>query len=500
MTVTQSGIIAGNAFYNDLIINGSTSMNAPFQASANGIVHAISMPAWDILELTAADVESIDSPMWSPEAHDINSRHVCRRSTPWNIALMPRRSETETSRPSPTYRADIDSRPGDNDGVRREPTRTTGLSFPEKVVWWLYGNLMRLRVSTAILALIRRGFRRVSHVAGWVFASIRVRSNGPWVHVSNGAMQLPFTNPSRWGAINVLLEHGTVRWSFGEPTGDARERLAYREMCREADHIWVTNLDVRTLELVEGLAPGRWSALPHPYHLDPSAPHLEIDGERAKLRAALDAEFIVFSGSSLSLGGDQNKGTRFLVEALRDLVNESKESVGLVVTHWGRDVDAVKNLLAEYGIEDRVLMVPPMSRIRLQRMMAACDLVSDQFHLDAFGGLAIRALEQGMPVMTRGLSDLARTMMGELPPFLSAHDTETIRSQILRQMRMVEQLGRERYIEIHTQSSRGWLLRRHHHDFTAQLQYERYIELASRRPGPAAPDAWASLPDRELRA
>jgi len=310
-------------------------------------------------------------------------------------------------------------------------------------------------------------------------------------------MQLPFTNPKRWGATNVLLEHGTVRWSCGEPTGDARERLAYRQMCREADHIWVTNLDVRTIELVEDLAPGRWSAIPHPYHLDPFAPYPEIEGERARLRAALGAEFIIFSGSSLSLGGDQNKGTNFLIDALRDLVNDARESVGLVVTHWGRDVEAVKDLLVENGINNRVIMVPPMSRTRLQKMMAACDLVSDQFHLDAFGGLAIRALEQGMPVLTRGLSDTAGTLIGELPPFLSAHDADSIRTGILTQMRKVDQLGREQYLRGHREISRGWLLRRHHHDFTAQLQYERYSQLISRRPVPAAPNAWALLPDRD---
>lgn len=495
VTVTQSGIIAGNAFYNDLIINGSTLMTAPFKASANGIVHAISMPAWDVLELTAGDIESIDLPKWSPDAAEINSRHVSRRNTPWNLARAPRRSADQTSRPSPT--PGLIARP--ECGLEHEGhvRRTLGLSFPEKVVWWLYGNVMRLRISTSALALIRRGSRRVMYLLGWALASVRIRSKGPWVHISNGAMQLPFMNPRRWGAINVLLEHGTVRWSSGNPIGDARERLAYRQMCKEADHIWVTNLDQRTLELVDELAPDRWSALPHPYHLDPVAPYPEVQGERARLKSALDADFVIFSGSSLSLEGDQNKGTNFLIEALRDLVNDGRESLGLVVTHWGKDIEAVKSLLAEFGIEKRVLLVPPMSRIRLQRMMAACDLVSDQFHLDAFGGLAIRALEQGMPVLTRRLGDIAGLLIGEPPPFIGAHDTDTIRIQIAAQMRLRERAGHEEYVRMHRQRSRGWLLRRHHHDFTARLQEERYVQLTSRRPIPALPNAWALLPDRD---
>lgn len=495
VTVTQSGVIAGNAFYNDLIINSSSRLTAPFRASANGIVHAISMPAWDVLELTAVDVDSIDLPTWTPEAHDVNSRHISRRNTPWNIALAPRRSGAETSRLDPAYQRF--STNGPNIKSAGSVRRTTGLSFPEKLVWWAHGQAMRLRLRTAALVLIRRGTRRMTRIFGWILASARIRFNGRWVHISNGAMQLPFTNPKRWGAINVLLEHGTVRWSYGSPTGDAGERLAYREMCREADHVWVTNLDQRTLELINELAPGRWSALPHPYHLDPAAPYTEIEGERDRLKCTLDADFVVFSGSSLSLSGDQNKGTNLLIEALRDLVNEGGESLGLVVTHWGNDIEVVKLLLADYGIEKRVLMVPPMSRIRLQKMMAACDLVSDQFHLDAFGGLAVRALEQGMPVLTRGLGNPVSGLIGELPPFIGAHNTDTVRTQIITQMRLCERMGHDEYVRMHRQTSRGWLLRRHHHDFTIRLQEDRYAQLTMRQPIPALPNAWALLPDRD---
>ena len=494
LTITQSGIIAGNAFHNDLIINSSSLINAPFPTSANGIVHAMSLPAWEVLELTVADVGSIDRPIWTPEAHAINSRYVSRRNMPWSIAFATRRSRTETSRLDPGYKSSFGVSPDNqSEGPIR---RTTGLSFPEKLMWLAHGQAMRLRISMTALALIRQGTRRITQIFGWIIASTRIRSKGHWIHISYGAMQLPFTNPKRWGAINVLLEHGTVRWSHGNPTGDARERLAYREMCRDADHVWVTNLDQRTLELIDELAPERWSAIPHPYRLDPSAPYAEVEGERARLRSKLNTEFVIFSGSSLSLGGDQNKGTHFLLEALRDLVNEGGESLGLVVTHWGNDIESVKSLIANYGIEKRVLFVPTMSRISLQKMMAACDLVSDQFHFDAFGGIAIRALEQGMPVLTRGLSAVASNLIGELPPFLSANDTETIRTQILSQMRLRERVSNHEYVKMHQQTSRGWLLRRHHHDFTLKLQEDRYAQLVMHHPIPALPNAWAMLPDR----
>jgi hypothetical protein len=495
LTITQSGIIAGNAFHNDLIINSSLLINAPFPTLANGIVHAMSLPAWEVLELTAADVGSIDRPIWTPEAHAINSKYVSRRNMPWSIAFATRRSRTETSRLDPEYKSSFGVGPDNqSEGPIR---RTTGLSFPEKLMWFAYGQAMRLRISMAALALIRQGTRRMTHIFGWIIASTRIRSKGRWIHISYGAMQLPFTNPKRWGAINVLLEHGTVRWSYGNPTGDARERLAYREMCRDADHVWVTNLDQRTLELIDELAPNSWSAIPHPYRLDPSAPYAEVEGERAWLRSKLNAEFVIFSGSSLSLGGDQNKGTHFLLEALRDLVNEGGESLGLVVTHWGNDIESVKSLIADYGIGKRVLIVPTMSRTRLQKMMAACDLVSDQFHFDAFGSLTIKALEQGMPVLTRGLGDHARELIGELPPFIEAHNTNTIRAQIVTQMRLCEGMGHDKYMRTHRQTSRGWLLRRHHHDFTLKLQEDRYAQLVMRHPIPALPNAWAMLPDRD---
>jgi hypothetical protein len=495
VVVTQSGIIAGNAFHNDLIINSSASLIAPFQSSANGIVHAISMPAWDVLELKAINSGWVEEPRWSQLAHEINSRFVSRRGTPWNIVLGHRRSKTETSRPTPESQQTCSSQPQDEIEDSKQFDGTTGYSFTERVVWKVYQAVGRFQINTSAFALVRRASRRLTQIVGWNLASARIRPNGRWIHISNGAMQMPFINPKRWGAINVLLEHGTVRWSFGNPTGDDRERLAYRKICEEADHIWVTNLDYRTLELVESLAHGRWSAIPHPYHLDAAAPYAEVDGERAKLRASLDAEFIIFSGSSLSLSGDQNKATNFLIEALHDLVWRAKESVGLVITQWGQDVELVESLLAKFGLQRRVLMVQPMSRIRLQKMMAACDLVSDQFHLDAFGGLTIRALEQGMPVLTRGLCSFANSLIGEAPPFLSAHNSETVYTQIQSQLRLHEQLGHCQYLSAHREKSRGWFIRRHHHEITAQLQESRYLQLASDQPIAAAPNAWAMIPD-----
>jgi len=470
-------------------------MTAPFPASANGIVHAISMPAWEVFDLTARDVSSIDAPIWSEDLHSINCRHITRRNTPWSFAFVRMRSRKECSRPTAQpQKSNLEER-HKTVGEPLEVQGTEGLSVTEHVIRWLQRCLTRIRFDPTQLAFVRGTSRELSALHAWRFASMRLQSKGPWVHISNGAMQLPFTNPRRWGAINVLLEHGTVRWSSSKPTSDARERLGYQEMCKEADHIWVTNLDVKTLERVDQLAPGRWTALPHPYHLDSMAPYPERKGERTFLKGSLDAEFLIFSGSSFSFGGDQNKGTLSLLEAFRDLVHDAKVPVGLVVTRWGQDVDAANALFSKYKLQRRVMVLPPMSRVRLQQTMAACDLVSDQFYLDAFGGLAIRALEQGMPVLTRGLSEMARGVIGELPPFVSAHDNDTIKSQVASQVRLYEQIGREKYLGLHRISSRGWFLRRHHHGITRTLQEQRYAQLTTNRSAPAIPNAWALLPD-----
>lgn len=497
ITVTQSGIIAGNAYFNDLIINHfADTLQSPFPPSANGILHAISMPAWDVLDISVGEVGSLDEPVWNIEAAKINSRFTSRRHSPFNFATARRRLPSDTVQPqSPAAPLDGLFEGGATAASPSNPTGSRGLSAQEAVVRTVVRFSKRFGVGLATLSLVRRVFRSFAMSAGWAIAGLRIRTRGKWVHLSNGAMQRPIPHPSRWGAVNVLLEHGTVRWSWADATGDALERFAYRRFCEGADHLWVTNLDVRTLELAETMCSGRWSAIPHPYVLDRRAPYAEPAGVRDALQRRTGAEFLIFSGSSLSLSGDQDKGTGYLIDAISILTLELGLPIGLVVAHWGADAEAVRGILRERGLDRCVAVVPPMSRVRMQRVMAACDLASDQFRLDAFGGLAIRALEQGMPVLTRGISEDAVRLIGEPPPFLNASSAATIADQVVQQLDRLASSGRESYRDHHRIASRGWLLRRHHHTITARLQNERYVQLTRTEPTPALPHAWALIPD-----
>jgi hypothetical protein len=163
--------------------------------------------------------------------------------------------------------------------------------------------------------------------------------------------------------------------------------------------------------------------------------------------------------------------------------------------NWGQDVQKAISLIEKLGIHDQCQFIDPLPRVNLQRFMANFDLVSDQFDYDAFGGLTIRTLEQGMPLLSRSIGDEAGLLMGGKPPVLPASNVREIREQILKAMREQQALGRSIYLSQHQLRSRSWVLERHHHSFTELLQVERYQQLLQSERTPARPGRWGELPN-----
>lgn len=545
-SVTHSGTIAGNGFFNHILLSSDECVELPLLPTSNGLIHALSQPAWEICDTDADAVGSLHEPRWTAVQAEVNRRMVSQEQFPVylrrNLSTKKRRRILRADIPfyeeciatdgrcvflappmiSPK-RASNHLRPvfkRTAEIVRGSIQRTTkGLSIARsravsKLIRMLEGQSFPKRAVRFAARIIRRNFVSVLWSTSWNVDRKLARKSrgcrfatrprpdahlfaGPWVHISLGAIQSPPPASQRHHMKHVLIEHGTIRWSADPPLdgADARARNLYAEQCRTADHIWVTNLDAHTLELVEAYAPNRWSVLPHPYVLDPNAPYDEDARVRTNLLSSTDSEFLVLSASSMSLGGDQNKGTEKLIEAMSLLRREMGLPVGFLMVEWGRDIDRVKDLCSESGLTRHIQFVKPLSRVRMQRTMAACDALADQFHYEAFGALSIRAWEQGMAVISRSISHKARTLIGEIPPVWDASSSKEIAQAIKDLFHQQLEIGRVPYKEYHLNTSRGWLMRRHHHGITRRLQLDRYQQMLGGVPSIAEPGAWGAMED-----
>lgn len=533
ISVTHSGTIAGNGFFNHILLSSDERVELPLLPTSNGLIHALSQPAWEICDVDADAVVSLHEPRWTPVQAEVNRRMVSHQQFP---VYLGRNLSGKKRRRIPTadiflYRECIDT-----DGhcvfsvprgvalktetlrrirrtmiervlVARNQTMSMfirildGQSFPKKAVRFAARNIRAVFVSVLwstawnIDRKLARESRR--HRSALSVSPVTSLFAGPWIHISLGAIQSPPPASRRHHMKHVLLEHGTVRWSADAPldSADAHARHLYAEQCKSADHLWVTNLDTRTLELAEEYASGRWSVLPHPYVIDQNCPYDSEPDTRSSLLAATDSEFLMLSASSMSLGGDQNKGTRKLIEAMSLLRREMGLPIGFLMVEWGTDITQVKDLCAASGLSRHIRFVKPMSRVRMQRTMAACDALADQFHYEAFGALSIRAWEQGIPVVSRRISRAACKLVGEPPPVHDASNAEQIARAVAALWEQQSVDGREKYILDHRNRSRSWLLRRHHHELTRSLQMARYTELVEGEPAPAEPGAWGLAPD-----
>jgi len=293
------------------------------------------------------------------------------------------------------------------------------------------------------------------------------------------------------------LEHGTLRWIRVGSPGDLRDRERYKRRVSEADHVWVTNLDLQTLEIAEDLASGKWSALPHPYVLsnDFWGSQTAIEhATRPQLLENLQSDFLIFLPSSINWSRHHNKGTDKALEAFIAL-RKMDHPVGLVCADWGHQVADARDLLHKAGVSKHVTWISPLPRIMLQRFMQEVDLVWDQFGLAAFGALAIRAMEAKVPLISHGLRKESIDLIGEDPKWLPANSSGEIISKSLEVIETSSALGKLGCDSLYSDPQYDWLMRRHHQSLTLSIQQLRYEGLISGARGEAKPDAWARTPD-----
>jgi len=456
--VRHFGNTANNAFHNALLLQEYEGIESVLPVSMFGLEHGMSAPGWDVVDFDVADPAWVARPEWGaiPEAAAINAKYsdlkIAAAATPGHVPLPGH------------YR-----RPNFMPGFRR----------------WANAYVAGKRWAQPLVDLrTRQGFERRPVVS----------EEGDLINVFYGPDSLSWVKPSESSTRTVSLEHGTVRWLGGSGSDQALLRKAYTEQLQRSMHLWVTNLDPRTLEIAEDVAPGRWSVLPHPFMLDSRVPFAESPTRREALLKQTDSELLVLLPSSQNWSKDHDKGSIKALNAFIELRNRGIH-VGLVAVEWGLQLDESKALLKRAGVSNHVAWVPPMARFGLQRMMANVDVVWDQFGLEAFGALALRAVEQGTPFVSRGLAPIGEELIGGPVPWIHAASVDDIVRETSAVFELMGRLGRDAVIESTRAQYRTWLLDRHSPAITAALQRDVYSRIldGTFEPGTSVPGRWSEL-------
>jgi len=440
MRVAHYGNTANNAYYNARLLREVAGVESALPIRMFGQMHAISAPAWEAVDFDVPSSDWVANPNWAqfPEASAVNAAFSDLPAESASRAVAAR------------------SRIG---------AALAGRSWARPI--FDMRNRRRLAARAELL-----------------------ESPGT-VSVLYGADSLEGLRVPLDAARVVGLEHGTVRWiADGGPEHRLRQ-AAYRELLARAKHLWVTNLDPRTLEIAEDLVPGRWSAIPHPYVTDPRVPFSDSPERRAALLRASDSSALILLPASQNWRAHHDKGSIKAIEAFIELRHQGAD-VGLVAVEWGLQLAESKALLERAGVAEHVAWVPPMARFALQRMMANVDVVWDQFGLEAFGGLACRVLEQGTPLVSRGLASIGERLIGSPVPWKHAASVDDIVRQTRGLLDDMHSRGRDLVITQTRARYRSWLVDRHSAELTAALQVEVYSGMAEGEwsPGTAAPDRW----------
>ncbi len=455
MRVSHFGNTANNAYYNALLLERHANIESHLPIRMFGLRHAISAPAWEAVDFEVPDAQWVAHPDWSsiPGADTINS---------------------EYSDLGPTAAAGTNDSPSVKTGLRGR-----AMSVARAALQPLYGRRWAQPVFDLSYSVVLTGRSALPGAADDI-------------NLLYGANSLARLKVPRPAPQLVCLEHGTVRWIADGAREVAVFRSAYRRQVQQSMRLWVTNLDPRTLEIAEDVAPGRWTALPHPFVPDQRVPFATSEQRRQDFLRQTGSERLVLLPASQNWSKHHDKGSMKALTAFVEL-RRGGADVGLVAVEWGLQLSESKKFLDDAGVGAHVAWVPPMARFSLQRMMADVDVVWDQFGLDAFGALALRAVEQGTPLVSRGLAPVGEALIGGPVPWRAAATTEEIVRETERVFEEMLRRGRESVIADTRSQYRTWLFERHSPALTAALQREVYVRMVDGtfQPGSAAPDEWA---------
>lgn len=233
-------------------------------------------------------------------------------------------------------------------------------------------------------------------------------------------------------------EHGTIR---ALPFENKVQGRICNAVYRRADHVLVTNCDNNVaadklgLELFEpatgadrGLKEDvrRYTFIPHPISEWARPDHQVSSSVRAKFGIPDDA-FMIFhparqcwmpSLRSPSL----EKGNDIFLKSLPEALKSANRRIFVLCVEFGQTVEASMALCSALGIESSVVWTKPLIHKQMVDVIAACDLVADQFWIPTFGAIPPKAFMLGKPCLSKFDQKIHEWCFPEMPPILNSDD------------------------------------------------------------------------------
>ncbi len=161
-----------------------------------------------------------------------------------------------------------------------------------------------------------------------------------------------------------------------------------------------------------------------------------------------------------------------LVDSLAT-VARLEPDVRFVFLAWGHSVPEFRTALNRAGVADRVILLPPVGKVRLIDYYRSCDIVLDQQVYGYFGASALEALSVGRPVVMPLRQDqYAGLYADDVAPVVDPASATSL-AQCL-----VELVGSVRLRRLVGERSREWILR-HHSEEVAGRKMMNLLALAA---------------------
>jgi glycosyltransferase involved in cell wall biosynthesis len=270
------------------------------------------------------------------------------------------------------------------------------------------------------------------------------------------------------GVPYVAFEHGTLREIPYQNSNIGRaSALAYTL----AEHVFVTNSDC--VYHAHRLAGTKVTFINHPHDEHHGLAVEGVGRLRSELSAALDADFLFFFPTRhdwVNGGTFGNKGNDIFLRAFCRL-REERFRVGMVCCTWGNDTRESMKVLAERNCSDFVRWVQPQGMVAFIRLVKACDIVVDQFHIGAFGGVFFKSLAAGAALCSYLEEKEMIERYGECPPLLNCRSE----NEIVEAIKTV--LGNPDHLASLRVEARKWVERHHRSDETLIKQFNVYTEV-----------------------
>jgi glycosyltransferase involved in cell wall biosynthesis len=299
-----------------------------------------------------------------------------------------------------------------------------------------------------ILRLIDRGalFRRL--LAGYDL----IQAYGP-----DPIFSLLFAGSTPW----IAFEHGTLRELPFAPTPQGRLlSLAYQR----ARKIIITTPDV--VRSARRLGVANYLFIPHPIDEQKYAPGATT--LRDKLLQELGASALLFAPSRHNF---PIKGNDRMLRAFATICRDTTSRPILLLCDWGQECRQSRELIAELGIDRRVVWLPPLCKTKLIDYYRAADVVLDQFVIGTFGTVTPEAMACAKPVLVHFDDELHRWCYESMPPVVRAQtDADIVAKlrELLASTALRQQIGA---------ASRSWVERWHSSRVVAERHLRVYAEI-----------------------